>query len=302
MNLKKIISVAILGLSASMNVSAQSVVPIYWPFSLSSTHATMVRVIVDELNEVQSDYRYVFQHKPGAGGSIAANSVLNHQGPALLAGTSSFFIRPNLYPSASHDLSKFSTIISYCTNQPLALVSTKYKTLAEIQGKSVNVGVIAGSITHLTAIQYSRGSNSDINTVFYQGTPEMTNDVLGGHLDVSVDFLSSATQFAGKINVLGISGGREFPEGRTFQSQGIKNVAGTHSNFLIYANGTDPKLIQSIRHHLPAVLKSKKLQEACEREYGSTATRMLSLTEAADLYQNQVIFWRSQSQGLVIEK
>lgn len=302
MNLIKIIAAAALTSSVSMGVNAQPMAHIYWPFSLASTHAAMVRTIVEELNRVQSDYRYVFQHRPGAGGSIAANAVLNHQGLALLAGTSSFFIRPNLYPAASHDLSKFSTIISYCTNQPLALVSTKYTNLAEIQNKSINIGVIPGSITHLTAIQYSRSNRIDINPVYYQGTPEMTNDVLGGHLDVAVDFLSSATQFTGKINVLGISGNKEFPNGRTLQSQGIPNVVGTHSNFLIYANDTDPKLIESIRQHLPNVLKSKKLQDDCEREHGSIATKTPSTSEAAALYNDQVIFWRSQSQGLVIEK
>lgn len=302
MNLKKIIAAAALGLSVSMGVGAQPVVYIYWPFSLASTHAAMVRTIVEEFNHVQSDYRYVFQHRPGAGGSIAANAVLNHQGLALLAGTSSFFIRPNLYPSASHDLSKFSTILSYCTDQPLALISTKYKNLAEVQHKSINIGVIPGSITHLIAMQYSRGSNADINPVFYQGTPEMTNAVMGGDLDVAVDFLSSAAQFDGKVNILGISGDRGFPNGRTFQSQGIQNVIGTHSNFLIYANDTDPKLIESIRQHLPTVLKSKKLQEYCEREYGSIATKTLNTSESATLYDHQVIFWRSQSQGLVIEK
>jgi tripartite-type tricarboxylate transporter receptor subunit TctC len=302
MTLKKLLTICSIFLLTSLNINAQTTVPILWPFSLSSTHATMVRTIVDELNTVQKDYIFVFMHKPGAGGSIAANTLLTQQGPIIMAATSSFFIRPNLYPSASHDLSKFNTIGTYCNNQPLALFSSKYKTLSEIKNNSVNIGVIPGSITHLTAIAYGQSSKSNFNTIFYQGTPEITKDVLGGHLDVSVDFLSSASQFSGKINVLGISGISDYPEGRTFKSQGITGVDGTHSNFLIYANSTDPKLINIIRHAFANVLQSRRLQDACRQEYGSVVTNVLSSKEATELYTEQTNFWRNQSQGLVIEK
>lgn len=302
MNFKKLFSAAGIALLLSFNSNAQTTVPVIWPFSLASTHATMVRTVVDELNTVQKDYIYVFVHKPGAGGSIAANTLLTQQGPAIMAATSSFFIRPNLYPSASHDLSKFNTIGTYCDNQPLALFSSKYKTLSEIKNSSVNIGVIPGSITHLTASAYGKSSQTNINTVFYQGTPEITKDVLGGHLDVSVDFLSAASQFSGKINVLGISGLKDYPEGRTFKSQGITGVDGTHSNFLIYANNTDAKLVNTTRHALATVLQSHKLQEVCRQEYGSIVTKVLSVKEANDLYTEQTNFWRKQTQGLVIEK
>jgi tripartite-type tricarboxylate transporter receptor subunit TctC len=302
MNFKKILYVVSMTLALISTSNAQSVVPIFWPFSLASTHATMVRTVADELNKTQKDYTFVFVHKPGAGGSIAANSLLNHQGPAIMAATSSFFIRPNLYPAASHDLSKFNTIGSYCNNQPIALISSKYKTLADIKNKAVNIGVIPGSITHLAALSYGKASRTDLNTVFYQGTPEITKDVLGGHLDIGVDFLSAATQFSGKVNVLGISGHTEYPEGRTFKSQGVPNVNVTHANFLIYSNGADPKLIETTRLSLASVLKSHKLQEACQQEYGSVVTSVLSPKEATELYTEQVNFWRSQSQGVVIEK
>ena len=302
MKIKKLLAVVAVMFLASVSSYAQQVVQIYWPFSLASTHATMVRVIADELNKAQKDYTYVFVHKPGAGGSIAANTLLNNQAPAIMAATSSFFIRPNLYPSASHDLSKFNTIGSYCENQPLALISSKYKNLEDFKNNSVNVGVIPGSITHLTALSYSNASKFNMNTVFYQGTPEITRDVIGGHLDVSVDFLSSAAQFAGKVNILGISGNTDYPEGRTFKSQGIANVDITHSNFLIYASGTDSKLIESVRQNLAKVLNSTSLKEACQQEYGSPVTKVLSQREASELYNNQVNFWRKQTQGLVIEK
>jgi len=302
MNFKKLLSVVSISLLTIINGHAQTIVPVYWPFSLGGTHAVMVRTMTEEFNAAQKDYQFLFVHKPGAGGSIAANALLTHQGPAILAGTSSFFIRPTLYPAASHDLSKFSTIGSYCDNQPLALLSTKYKTLSELKNNTVNLGVIPGSITHLTAAAYSRAARTDVNTVFYPGTPEMTKDVLGGHLDVSVDFLSSVRQFSGKVNVLGISGQKDYPEGRSFKSQGIANINISNTNFLIYANNTDPDLIKTTRQILAKALESRKIQELCQQEYGAVATKILSTTEASELYTEQVNFWRRQSQGVVIEK
>lgn len=302
MTFAKILIVSVVVLLTSLNSVAQTTVPIFWPFSVASTHAAMVRTVADELNSVQKDYTYVFVHKPGAGGSIAANALLNHQGPAILAATSSFFIRPNLYPNAAHDLSKFNTIGSYCDAMPLAMFSSKYKTLAEIKNNKINIGVIPGSITHLTVMSYEKSSGSELNTVFYQGTPEITRDVLGKHLDVGIDFLSTATQFSGRVNVLGITGRNDYPEGRTFKSQGIANIDATHNSFLVYANNADPELVRTTRQALVKVLESRKLQETCQQEYGSVVTKVLSPKAANDLYIEQVNFWRRQSQGLVIEK
>lgn len=281
---------------------AETTVPVYWPFSLASTHATMVRTVVEELNTAQKDYTFVFVHKPGAGGSIAANTLINHNGPALMAATSSFFIRPNLYPSASHDLSKYNTLGSYCDAQPLALISSKYKTLDEIKNQSVTIGVIPGSITHLTAISYNSTKPVSMVTAFYQGTPEITKDVIGGHLDISVDFLSSAVQFQDRLHVLAISGSKNYPEGQTFKSQGVHNIEGTHANFLMYTPDADPTFIKLTRQALAKVLQSSKLQETCRLEYGTPVTKVLAPNEAADLYNKQVTFWRKQANGLVIEK
>lgn len=286
----------------SIFASAQTVVPVYWPFSLASTHATMVRVIADELNKNQKEYTFVFVHKPGAGGSIAANTLLNHQGPALMAATSSFFIRPNLYPEASHDLAKFRTFGSYCDNQPLALFSSKYKNLNEIKNLSLSIGVIPGSITHITAVAYEKSRTSNLNKVFYQGTPEITRDVIAGHIDLGIDFLSAASQFGGKANILAISGVKNYKEGVTFKSQSIEGVESTHANFLIYAQGTDTRLIDLTRQVLVKVLESNVLHETCQQEYGTPVKKVLSVSEANDLYKNQVELWRKQTQNVTIEK
>lgn len=285
------------------SAQAQTTVPVYWPFSLASTHAAMVRTIVEELNQHQKEYTFIFVHKPGAGGSIAANTLLDLKSPALMAATSSFFIRPNLYPSNSHNLSKFRTIGSYCNDQPLALMSTKYKTVQETAGRQINIGVIPGSITHLTAIGVNKSKSIDLNPVFYQGTPEMTKDVIGGHLDVSVDFLSSAVQFKDQINVLGITGTVNHGSAKTFASQGITGMnQTTHANFIIFPEGADPRLIEITRQALSKVLESTRLQDSCKQEFGVPVLKVMSQPEADKLFTKQTEFWRTQSNGIVIEK
>ena len=78
--MKKLLSILILCFAISPQ--AQTVVPVVWVFALSSSQGNMVREIIQEANSRQTKYQFIFEHKPGAGGAVAAAAGLSAGRPA----------------------------------------------------------------------------------------------------------------------------------------------------------------------------------------------------------------------------
>lgn len=86
---------AILLAATSIVATAKENITIYYSWSASDTAANFHRVLADEANKIQDRYNFIFDVKPGAGGSIAANTVLNQ--PNTILATASAYT-PKLLP------------------------------------------------------------------------------------------------------------------------------------------------------------------------------------------------------------
>ena len=142
--------------AVSLIAAAKENITIYYSWSASDTAANFHRVLADEANKIQNKYNFVFDVKPGAGGSIAANHVLN-QPNAIVATASAFFIRPNFFPNESHDISKFQALFPQCS-APAVITSKKYRTWSEVPAdRPVSIGMSGmGTTTHLIAAQIAK--------------------------------------------------------------------------------------------------------------------------------------------------
>jgi tripartite-type tricarboxylate transporter receptor subunit TctC len=266
--MKKIL--ALMALMIGSIANAGITVPVYWPFAAGSSQANMVRSMIDNANTQQNKYQFIFVHKPGAGGSVAANSVLESKDLAILASTSSFYIRPMLFKE-SHNIDDFNMVSLVCTAQPLAIYSKKISRLSDVQGREISLGVIPGSITTLVTRAIKR-ENPDIRIleVPYKGTPEATSDMLGGHIDGSVDFIGTSVtaRFSNDIKVLGITGRRNINNYPTFQSlkvNGLENI--TNDYFYFVSKSID----RSTRQELNRILNNaytERTKFLCEDDFG----------------------------------
>ena len=250
----------------ALSVHAQQSVPIVWPFAAGSNQANYARAIVEEANKQQTKYVFHFENKPGAGGSIAANYVLNYNGLALLSSSSSFFVRPVYYPNESHKVSDFTPVIVQCTGQPFVVVSAKYKNIAELRTQpKLTIGATIGSLTEALGREVKNNLPASIDMVFvgYNNTLQPTQEMIGGILDLNVDTPASTIQWieTGRINVIGASGTRDYPNYRTFQSQGIRGFEDLVSNYQIVASAkTDPAVVQELHSILrKAARESERL-------------------------------------------
>jgi tripartite-type tricarboxylate transporter receptor subunit TctC len=277
-------------------VNAQTIVPIYWPFGISSNQANYLRVLIEQANKDQKKYIFILEHKPGAGGSIAVKSVAAHNGLVLTGHTSSFFIRPLINPNEGvYNFKDFTPVLIQCTGQPQVIVSSKYKSFEELQKqKFLNIGVLYGSLTELQARQLQKSlPNTELTLIGYQGTPEITQQVLGKNLDLGIDLPLGATQWVelNKLNVIGTSGtilfNKNFP---TFSKLGINGFENLVANNLIVAHSKiKPEIIEELHSILKYAARTFELGEMYEKDFCKKED--LTLQQSNELFKKWSENW-----------
>ena len=86
--------IAVVTLVTASTASAAETISILWGFSIGSNQALTLRHIAEDANKSQSKYNFIIESKSGAGGSIAANHVLQNPNNTVVGMSSIFFIRP----------------------------------------------------------------------------------------------------------------------------------------------------------------------------------------------------------------
>lgn len=204
-------------------------VTIVWPFGAGDADANYSRTLVEAANQIQTKYKFVFEPKPGAGSSIAANYVLT-QPNTIMSATAAFFVRPNFYPLESHDVNQFKALMTQCS-APFVVASSKYKNIKEIpRNQRITIGVSGtGTTTNLLALQLKKQFDQ-IEPVPYKTTLEIMNDVLGNRVDMLVGFVSGVDQYVNtkKLYVIGITGGVSYP---SYQILGTSETREIINNF-----------------------------------------------------------------------
>ena len=201
---------ALILLCASVASQAKETITIVYAYNIADSVANYHRALTIEANAIQDKYLFVFDARPGAGGSIASNYVLNTPN-TVLAHSTAFFIRPNVYPKESYDLASFQELFNHCTAS-MAVTSVKYKTWKEVPAGTVTVGVSGlGVTTHLAALQLQKNfPNMDI--IPFKSTTDSMFSMLGQNTDLHIGFISEAEQWTKKnkaaVNILGITGSK----------------------------------------------------------------------------------------------
>jgi tripartite-type tricarboxylate transporter receptor subunit TctC len=290
--MKKIVMTCLMAFAVT--ATAQTTVPVVWPFSLASTQGAMVREIVQEANTIQKKYQFVLDHKPGAGGAVAVQHTLSQRTPVVLAHTNSYFIRPHVSQEGSYDTDLLQVVSAYCENQPLALIAKNFSTLADLDRKpNLTVGVIAGSITQLVSQELARQRpRLQLTEVGFKGTPEITLSMLGDHIDISIDFLASVSD--DRIRVLGITGTIAVGAHKTMRSQGLQNFDNiTNSYYLLINRQTDPALAAELSGIMTRASQGVRVQEFCRKDHGQPAditgqAAQRLATARRDFWANQI--------------
>jgi tripartite-type tricarboxylate transporter receptor subunit TctC len=294
--MKKIILTLILAVSSAI-VNAKQVVPIVWPFAAGSSQANFLRELIEESNKQQDKYQFVFENKPGAGGAVAANHVLNNNSFTLLGTTSAFFIRPVFFPNESYNINSFTPVYVQCTDQPLVLISTKFKSFEDLKNnKRLTVGAINGTITDVIVQQLAKSlPGATVDLIPYQGTLQSVNDILGGQIDLAVGFVADVEQFVnlGRLSIVGMTGTIDHLGYKTFNSQKIPGFTKLASSYSIMANkNSNPETTEEIHKIFDKAASSTRLKTFYERDLCKPAN--LSFKETGVQFNNWQNYWKEK--------
>lgn len=201
----------LLALVTSMTVHARETVTLVYSWGPGDNAANFYRALVAEANKLQNQYTFLFDTKPGAGGTIAANFTTNNPTNTLWINSSAGYIRPNLFPADSHSMADFRSILPMCVS-PFVIASAKYKTWKDVPSDAkLSIGMSGlGTTTHLVSIQIAK-NYPNMTIVPFKSTSEALLNVLNGAVDFSVGFHGDSEQYTRpdsprQINWLGQTG------------------------------------------------------------------------------------------------
>jgi tripartite-type tricarboxylate transporter receptor subunit TctC len=303
--MKRIIATLLLCFSAIGNSYADSIkVPGIWGFAVGSTQGNYFRAILDQANQDQKKYQFVFEHKPGAGGAIATKTVLDTSGPAILAHTAAFYVRPNLYPETPYRADQFRPVLVMGTAP--AVLMTKGKTLDQLlKQPRITIGTAgAGSSSHFiaeTLAKYIKGP--EVTMVHFKDTNEAYLNVIGGHVDANFEFLGDAMAKATPDVVFaGLTGGVNINNIPLLRDRGMPDMAQVNNIFAIYVRtGMSQETYNELRAILLKAEQSSKVQELYAKDFTYRDAKLLQTPALQPWYNNNVNKIRELTAGIKVQ-
>jgi tripartite-type tricarboxylate transporter receptor subunit TctC len=287
----------------SLSVTARETITIVYSWTPADTAANFHRSLAAEANKIQDRYTFVFDSRPGAGGSIAANRVANTPN-TVLATASAFFIRPNFFPNESHDIGQFRSLFPQCA-APAIISSKKYKDWSEIPSdRPTTIGVSGlGTTTHLIATQIAKRYPNMI-VVPFKSTSEALVSVLSNNTDFAVNFMGDSLQYAesNRINILGATGTRTINGVKPLSAQGFPReleVMDIPAQLLVH-NSFPAAKAQEIRDIFVKAGRSAAVLDSYTPDFCQSNNQMPD-HEIQSWYTKQTADWRRLTQGVSLK-
>ncbi len=300
---------AILLSTLTLTATAQETQTLVYSWSVGDTAANFYRALAAESNKLQNKYNFVFDAKPGAGGTVAANYVLNNPN-TIWINSSAAFIRPNLFPNESHDMSQFRSLMPMCV-APFVISSTKYKNWKEVpRDAKLSIGISGlGATTHLVAIQIAK-NYPNMQIVPFKSTSEALLSVLGNNTDFAVGFLGDSEQYtqrsgdkAKQVYWLGITGREPIKGVQPLITQGFApELAQMSTPQQIFIPRRVPEeKFREIRKIFVEAARSKSVRDANLAD-NCVPNNQIPDAELDNWYNSQLVLWRRLTKDVKLDK
>ena len=227
--------------------------------------------------------QFIVENRTGAGGNIGGASVAksNPDGYTLLFGTPApITMNKLMYTSLNYDSDKDFIPVILAAKSPL-IITTKLdfpaKTLGELiayakqnPGK-VNVGHPGkGTLGHITSELVQQIAGVQMTNVPYRGSSPLMTDLLGGQVDVAMDFMPTYVPLvtSGKIKGLAVTTterATQLPDVPTVQEAGVKGFEASAWYAMVAPTGTPPDIISKLNKGVNDFLKSDKGKTVLEQ-------------------------------------
>jgi tripartite-type tricarboxylate transporter receptor subunit TctC len=222
---------------------------------------------------------FVIENKAGAGGLIGAETVA-HSPPDgytfLLSANGPILYAPELAARKPYHWRKDFVPVGTISLTSLVLVvhpSVPATTLAEFLnlarregGKLTFAAGGTGTSNHLFSELMQSQLHLNWTTVQYKGTAPAMNDLIGGHVQFSIDQISASLPLIrdGRVRALAVSGSRRvpwLPNVPTFVEQGYENLVGYTFVALLAPAGTPDNIVQKLATALKTAVRDPQVKE-----------------------------------------
>lgn len=268
MKLLSLVGAALLAIGPSVSAFAQQDYPnrpITWvvPFSAGGVTDTGARFLAKSLGE-RLGQPIVVENKPGAGGIVGAEYVVNSKKDGytfLYASNGVAVTYPFLYKKMSFDPKKDLIPVHGMADSPMLVMvraDTPYKTLADLidfakknPGKLNYASVGQGSTQHLLAELFQKEAGIKLTHIPYKGSSPALTDMLGGTIDIMFDYpiLMQPQMDAGKLRALAVSSQKRLtnlPDVKTISEQGYPGVVFTAWATIVLPAGTPQPIVDKL--------------------------------------------------------
>ena len=197
------------GVTAMASISGASALdyptrPVRWVvgFAPGGANDILARMIGQRLSE-RLGQQFVIENKPGAGGNIGAESVINAEpdGYTVLLVNPSNFINTSLYANLKFNFPRDVAPVASFVRVPNVMTVGKgveAKTVAEFiayaranPGKVNMASAGTGTSTHLSGEMFMAMADMKMQHVPYRGAGPAVSDMLGGQVQVIFDSMPS---------------------------------------------------------------------------------------------------------------
>ena len=221
--------VAALFLAAPAQTQAQEwpqrPVTIVVPFAAGGSADLLARILQQHM-QAKFGVPFVVENRSGAGGSIGTGYVAKApaDGYTLLLGTlSGNVINGFLYTKLPYDVERDFQPISLLVHLPnLLVVSSKIsaKTVPElIDYLKTNDGKVSygssgnGTSSHLSAVMFQLASGTKMIHVPFRSTADELNSMIGGHIDLAIDSMTTLwpQAQAGAVRAIAVTSAKRVP-------------------------------------------------------------------------------------------
>lgn len=258
---------------AAAQESTDRVVRIVVPFATGGPTDVLARVLAPILASSMKR-TVIVDNKVGATGAIGAGFVARApaDGDTLLLGTSSIMAAsPNLSAKLPyHPLNDFAPLAMVASIESVLVVhpSVPAKTVRElIDYAKANPGKLSyassgvGSTYHLAGELFAALTGTQLTHVPYKGAAPAIQDVLGGHVQLMFDNVSSAIPNiqAGRVRALGVASLKRYPglpDLPTIAEAGVPGYETTVWLAFFAPAKTPPAVLQKLTAEIQAAVAS----------------------------------------------
>lgn len=252
------------------------------PFPAGGGTDAFARPLAAQLDK-QLNVRVLIENRGGAGGTLGASVAARAapDGYTFLVGATHHAIAPSFYANLSYDIVKDLVPVMMISRPPHVVVVNPQKvpatTLKDLAAAATAApGTLTygtpgnGTTQHVAAELFKVLTRTQISHVPYRGAGPMMQDLVAGHLHMSVDVMgSSAPQIrSGQIRALAVAAARRvaaFPDVPTAAEAGLPGFEFATWYGIWAPVGTPAGVLSRMTQELETALKAPEIVQAWER-------------------------------------